>query len=222
MRSFALLDTVHASLYLSSKLTEHPTKPRDIINVTSYLLSTPSPSPISPPAKYDSAPAPESYYVSESTYYAQRTRLLTAETSILKSCGFQTHASLPYTLCINYLQSLSALSGDVVRRSFGHLTDALLSPSLLYLTHQPNALAVAAAYLACRECGVKLPGGWWEVFDVEREELGFLVVGMRGVTQFVGEQVKVWRGRGEGVPWCLEEVEMCLERRRVMEEAMEA
>lgn len=213
---------MHASLYLSSKLTEHPTKPRDIINVTSYLLSTPSPSPISPPpGKGSPALSPESYYVPESAYYAQRTRLLATETSILKSCGFQTHASLPYTLCINYLQSLSALSADVVRCSFGYLTDALLSPSLLYLTHQPNALAVAAAYLACRECGVRLPGGWWEVFDVEREELGFLVVCMRGVVQFVEEQVKVWRGRGGGIPWELEEVEICLERRRVMEEAIQ-
>lgn len=69
---------------------------------------------------------------------------------------------------------------------------------------------------------MKLPGGWWEVFDVEREELGFLVVGMRGVAQFVDEQVKVWRGRGGGIPWGLEEVDMCLERRRVMDEAMQA
>lgn len=160
--------------------------------------------------------------MTEQIYYNHRVRLLGAETEILKSCGFQTHISLPYTLCINYLQSLSALVPDVVRRAFGYLTDALLSPSLLYLTHQPNALAVAAVYLAARECEVKLPGGWWEVFDVEREELGFLVVGMKGVVEFVEGQVKVWRGRAEGIPWGLEQLEMQLERRRVMEEAMEA
>lgn len=69
-----------------------------------------------------------------------------------------------------------------------HLNGALLSPQLLYLTHQPNALAVAAIYLAARENDVKLPEGeWWEVFDVEREELGFLVVGMRSLEGWVRE-----------------------------------
>lgn len=68
---------------------------------------------------------------------------------------------------------------------------------------------------------MKLPGGWWEVFDVEREELGFLVVGMKGVGEFVEGQVKMWRGRSEGIPWDLEGLEMQLERRRVIEEAME-
>lgn len=53
---------------------------------------------------------------------------------------------------------------------------------MLYLTHQPCALAVAAIYLAAKEEGIKMPEEeWWEVFDVEREELGFLVVGMRSL-----------------------------------------
>lgn len=53
---------------------------------------------------------------------------------------------------------------------------------MLYLTHQPCALAVAAIYLAAKEEGIKMPENeWWEVFDVEREELGFLVVGMRSI-----------------------------------------
>ncbi|KAH0615141.1 uncharacterized protein H6S33_000777 [Morchella sextelata] len=221
LRAYPLLPTVHGALYLSTKLTEHPTKPRDIINVTSYLLSCPSPSPISPPPSksHPAAVTPEQYYVSESTYYTARTALLAAETQILRATGFQTAVSLPYALAINYLQALDALDGGVVRRAFGYLTDALVSPGLLYLTHQPNSLAVAAAYLAAREEGVKLPGGWWEVFDVEREELGFLVVGMKGVTEFVEKQVKVWRR--EGGLWGVDELEMALERRRVLDEAME-
>ena len=67
----------------------------------------------------------------------------------------------------------------IARRAIAHLNTALLSPQFLYLTHQPYALATAAIYLAAREVGVKLPGNeWWEVFDVDREELGFLVVAM--------------------------------------------
>jgi len=41
---------------------------------------------------------------------------------------------------------------------------------------------VAAIYLAAREEKCKLPEcEWWEVFDVEREELGFLVLGMKSL-----------------------------------------
>jgi hypothetical protein len=114
------------------------------------------------------------------------------------------------------------LSPEIVKRSFGYLTDALLSPSLLYLTHQPNSLAVAAVYLAARECGVKLPAGWWDIFDCEREELGFLVVGMKGVEDFVKGQVKSWKGKKPGIPWDLEDLEVHLERRRILESEVEA
>lgn len=65
---------------------------------------------------------------------------------------------------------------------------------MLYLTHQPNALAVASIYLAAREEGVSLPSvEWWEVFDVEREELGFLVVAflsIEGWYKEMGNEIK--------------------------------
>jgi len=222
MHSCAIIDACHAAIFLSSKLTEHPAKPRDIINVTTYLLNIPSPSPISPaPAASQELTPPKEYYVTEQEYYNKRTRLLNVETEILRACGFQTHLSLPYTLCINYIQSLSVLSAEVVKKSFGYLTDALLSPSLLYLTHQPNSLAVAAVYIGARECEVKLPAAWWDVFDCEREELGFLVVCMKGVKEFVEGERKLWRGRKPGIPWELEDLEIHLERRRVLDSEAE-
>lgn len=69
---------------------------------------------------------------------------------------------------------------------------------MLYLTHQPAALAVAAVYNAARDAGAKMPdASWWEVFDVEREELGFLVVGIRSVEGWVGKvretENGIWR-----------------------------
>ncbi|KAG0644309.1 cyclin-like protein [Tuber brumale] len=222
MRSCAIIDSCHAAIFLSSKLTEHPAKPRDIINVTTYLLNIPSPSPISPaPIAGQESTPPEEYYVTEQEYFIKRTRLLNVEMEILKACGFQTHLSLPYTLCINYIQSLSVLSAVVVKKSFGYLTDSLLSPSLLYLTHQPNSLAVAAVYIGARECEVKLPAGWWDMFDCEREELGFLVVCMKGVKEFVESERKLWRGRKPGVPWELDDLENHLERRRVLDSELE-
>jgi cyclin L len=70
---------------------------------------------------------------------------------------------------------------------------------MLYLTSQPNALAVAAVYNAARDVGGKMPEWeWWEVFDVEREELGFLVVGMRSVEGWAGKMregvLPGWKG----------------------------
>ncbi|RAL62991.1 hypothetical protein DID88_004078 [Monilinia fructigena] len=111
-------------------------------------------------------------------------------TNVLNALGFNTHVALPHPLAITYLQTLDAFSSvhkkgsgkAVAKKTIQYLNTALLSPQMLYLTHQPCALAVAAIYLAAKEEGVKMPENeWWEVFDVEREELGFLVVGMRSL-----------------------------------------
>lgn len=128
-------------------------------------------------------------------YEAARDTLYSIEARILTVLGFQSHISLPYTLCINYLQTLDVFNSDsassVAKRAFEHLNTALFSPQLVYITHQPTALATAAIYLAAREVNVKLPDtNWWEVFDVDREELGFLVVALRSVEGFALEEKK--------------------------------
>jgi len=67
---------------------------------------------------------------------------------------------------------------------------------MVYLTHQPNTLATAAIYLSAKEVDVKLPEvEWWEVFDVEREELGFLVVAMTSMPGFAKQEAKIWAER---------------------------
>lgn len=162
-------------------------------------------------------PSPESYYLSEGGYQSQRTVLLRIESIILRVLGFDTHVALPHTIALTYLQTLGVQSSSVARRVFEHLNAALLSPQLLYATHQPNALAVAAIYLAAREQGVKLVDEeWWEVFDVDREELGFLVVGMRSMEGFARAERDKWAART--IPMVVEEVEGEIERRQMMDE----
>ena len=74
-------------------------------------------------------------------------------------------------------------------------------------------MATAAIYLAAREVGVKLPEGeWWEVFDTEREELGFLCVGMLSVEGWARREKEVWGERK--VPMRVEEVVKEVERRK--------
>jgi hypothetical protein len=78
-------------------------------------------------------------------------------------------------------------------------------------------LATAAIYLAAREVGVKLPQEeWWEVFDVDREELGFLVVGLNSMESFAMKEKASW-GRRK-VPMTVEEVDAELESRRLLDE----
>jgi len=135
----------------------------------------------------------------------------------LRALGFDTHVALPHAISLTYLQTLGVQSPSVAQRVFEHLNSALLSPQLLYITHQPNALAVAAIYLASREEGVKLVDEeWWQVFDVDREELGFLVVAMRSTEGFARAEREKWKGRT--MPMVVDEVEAEIERGRMMEE----
>lgn len=182
-----------------------------LLSENSYYLS---PSADKTDAKVD----PDAYYLSEGSYQSLQNTLLGTESLILRSLSFTTHVSLPHHLALTYLQTLGALpsaatstSTTLAKRTLAHLNAALLSPQLLHLTHQPPALAVAAIYLAAKEVGVKLVRTeWWEVFDVEREELGFLVVGMGSMVGWTDNEKQKWRGRK--CPLTIEEVEMELER----------
>ncbi|CAG8951823.1 hypothetical protein HYFRA_00005627 [Hymenoscyphus fraxineus] len=191
-------DVSAATVYLTAKISAEPRSLRSITNVYAYLLSSPSLSLSKKPgsssdgdgnAKVD----PESYYLSEGTYITTRNRILNIEGQILNALGFVTHVALPHPLAITYLQTLDVFSNtngkgkELARRTVEWLNTALLSPQMLYLTHQPASLATAAIYLAARETGVKMPDvEWWEVFDCEREELG---LGVR-------EEVKYLDGGG--------------------------
>lgn len=131
--------------------------------------------------------------LSEGAFESSREQLYTIEAQILRVLGFQTHVALPHALCINYLQTLQVFKSPegpaLAKRAIKLLNTALLSPQQLYLTHQPPALATAAIYLAAREEEVNLPDvEWWEVFDVDREELGFLVVALTSVEGFAVQE----------------------------------
>ena len=151
----------------------------------------------------------------------QRSRLLQTETIILRTISFQTKVVTPHHIALTYLQTLGVLpktpteqSKALTQRTLEHLNTALLSPQLLYLTHQPTSLAVAAIYLAARETKVSLSSlEWWEVFDVDREELGFLVVGMLSCEHWVRKEREKWEGRA--LPLTVEGLEGELKRREV-------
>ena len=201
------LSTYHstsaASIYLAAKFSFTPLSPRSVINVYAYLTSEASLlwtiNPNARPSKF--RPDPSSYIPSEGDYERKRIKLFKTETVILTALGFNAHVALPHTLALTYLSLLRpSPPSHLAKAVLSHLNAALLSPQLLYLTHQPNALAVAAIYLAAREKGVKLvDGNWWEVFDVDREALGFLVLAMGSLTGFVEDLKKNMNSRKEEV-----------------------
>ena len=122
--------------------------------------------------------------------------MFTCESTVLSSIGFDTTVALPHALALTYLQALGVSSPKLAGRVLEHLNAALLSPQLLYLTHQPNALAVGAIYLAAKETDVKMvDGNWWEVFDVDREDLGFLVCAYGSLRGFAEAEKTKWQDR---------------------------
>lgn len=203
-----------ASIYLTSKLSAYPKSPRSLINVYAYLSAQPFTYP-DPSQVLEKLPE-SVYFVSEGTYERRRTTLFATEQRILRTLGFQVQVNLPYTLCITYLQALDVFTHprapELAKRAVSHLNTALLSPQSLYLTHQPPALATAAIYLAARETGIKMPEvEWWEVFDTDREELGFLCVGMLSCEPFARRESELWEGRK--VPMTVEELEAEMKKR---------
>jgi hypothetical protein len=194
-------DVSAAAIFISAKPTSHIRAPRSIINVYAYLDSLHTLFPTE--TQLSQSNDPEKYYISESTYFNRRTLLTNTESSLLSVLGFDTTVVLPHTLVLLYLQTLEVLSSHpqetvskLSNRAFQLLNSSLHNPQLLYLTHQPPEIACAAVYLAAREAEVKLPDGeWWEVFDCDREKLGFLVVGMMSMEGFVREERQKWEGR---------------------------
>ena len=197
-----LQDVSAAAIYITTKLSAEPQSPRSICNVYAFLLSDPVRKSF-PDFTTNRTNNPESYYLSQGDYHAVRGLLLQTETIVLRALAFDVNIVTPHHLAMTYLQTLgvfpptpSSKSRAVAARTLAHLNTALFSPQLIYITHQPTALAVAAIYLASRETEVKLPSTeWWEVFDVDREDLGFLVVAMRSCEGWVRNEHDKWLDR---------------------------
>ncbi|KAI6247592.1 Cyclin-L1 [Erysiphe necator] len=190
-----------AVIYLTAKISSSPRALRGIANVYAYLLSPNSIlSPSLPERSPISTPDPKSYYLSESAYITKRTQIIYLEGQILNALGFNTHVALPHTLAITYLQILDVFQNDsdkigqrVAQRTIAHLNAALLNPQAIYLTHQPCQLATAAIFVAAREIGAALPTcAWWDVFDCEREDLGFLAVALGSLELLATREMRRW------------------------------
>lgn len=126
LRQFSTRDVSVASLYLATKVEEHPVSLRKLINIYDYLLQKDEwnarragggwwtrqtrRSPVKivatdadvSPAKFEWQP--HSYQ--SSTFYEHRDALVVHEMQLLKRLGFQLQTQLPYSFLVNYLNVL--------------------------------------------------------------------------------------------------------------------
>ena len=209
---------------MTAKLSFQPQTTRTLLNVYAYLVSEVSPLDMDATKLSLSKPRdPSLYTLSEGEYFTARQNLFNNESLILRSLSYTTHAVLPHSLALTYLQTLGLLpsaptekSHDLAAQTIALLNSALLSPQLLYLTHQPSALAVGAIYLAARQTSIKLADSqWWCAWDVGREELGFLVMSLGSLQGFVEKEKEYWLNRS--VPVTAEEVKNETKRRQDLE-----
>ncbi|KAI9723107.1 MAG: hypothetical protein M1828_004355 [Chrysothrix sp. TS-e1954] len=194
--SDSVQDVAAASLSLVTKLSAVSQSARRILSVLNALSSEAS--TFSRVEETGGLRERASHHLPDTVYEELRSRMHRQEVILLRTIGFSIHAAVPHALCLSYLQTLGVFAHQngqtLAKRTVAHLNGALLSPQTLFLTHQPNALAVAAIYLSAREVEVKLPElEWWKVFDVDRDELGFLVVTMQSLEAWVQAQRYTWR-----------------------------
>lgn len=183
-------DVAATALYLAAKPSGYSIPPRPLLTAFQWLVSV------------SQQPANESknWSYADGSYFEARDRIYTIEQRMLRLLGFDTTFVVPYAICVNYLQALDVFTSpngnDLAKRVIQHINTALFSPQMLLLTHQPSAIAVASIYLAARETGARLPDTeWWEVFAVDREDLGFLVVALQGVQAFIADESQKWNLR---------------------------
>lgn len=145
MREFSVQDVCASSLFLATKIEEHPLSLRDLINVFDYVLQLDRwnargagggwwslrcsrSQPVLQSSDNDSANGqqfrwqPHSH--GSSTYFKLRDAILVHEMHLLKRLGFQIEVQLPYSCLINYLNVLD-LEKDraVVQRCWSICTD---------------------------------------------------------------------------------------------------
>ncbi|WAQ83627.1 hypothetical protein PtA15_4A75 [Puccinia triticina] len=124
-------------------------------------------------------------------FYDRKAEIVVAEMQILKRLGFHVQVQHPYSAMVNYLQVLNLTENrDVSQRAWGALNDGLLTalPGL----YPPSHLGTLAVYVAAREHGLCLPGGWWELFDVSGEAELEAMAGVLGGIYPGGEGGTIW------------------------------
>ncbi|KAK9469232.1 cyclin-like protein [Lipomyces arxii] len=186
----SIRDTAAACLFIASKVCEFPLRP----GITLGAINTAAQDPL--------AIGGSKVQKEDGTNLGTQT-LYTTELQILTTLAFDTHVVTPYTLCVEYLNSMrieEARKKTIAQRAWNYVNDSL--NTRICILHQPNTIAVTALWLAGRELDIELLDGerWWTAFDVNTEDMGHIFLLLReGRDTAIKERDRVVSGEEPGL-----------------------
>ncbi|CDH56764.1 cyclin-like protein [Lichtheimia corymbifera JMRC:FSU:9682] len=159
LKQFGILEIAMGAVFLAAKVEESFTRLSYVVTVFDHLQRRTRNEPMYPPLDQFSQRA-----------YELKNMIVASEMQILKHLGFHVHVQLPYGVLINYLRILGQEENQAVAsRAWNYLNDGLRTK--VYATYDPPVIACAAIWMACCEKEIKLPDGWWLLFDTAYDDL---------------------------------------------------
>ncbi|KAK4529079.1 hypothetical protein GAYE_SCF7681MG7030 [Galdieria yellowstonensis] len=161
-----------ACLFLACKVEEQLRRLRDVVSVVYYCFT-----------KRETGDG-KLLDVYGAQGYEWKTEVVKAERFLLKELGFHTGVEHPHKFILVYINTLRSHSGvdagdahwkSFLQRAWNYANDMLRTD--LCCRVAPECIACGCIYLAAKDCGIPLPEGtvqWWQVFEVDRE--GILLV----------------------------------------------
>jgi hypothetical protein len=175
LRIYSIRQISGASLLLSSKLPSgNPVKPVHICHVLNYIIDRPY---LLADTRHQGKHV--DYPPNAEGIMSQAQELAEGEMEILAALSFDTKVVLPYSLAMSYLQVLGLGSNDrMCGLTWTLVNDAIRCCPYLMITHQPNVVAVGCIVVAAAQLNlvVSEQDGWWEIFDVDSEDMGHCMV----------------------------------------------
>ncbi|KAK9462229.1 cyclin-like protein [Lipomyces oligophaga] len=170
LRGFLELDikeTALACILISSKAQEQVVDLRNIsIAVEKSILDI-----------YDQYTFPPEF---DATIGLRFNRIVSTETAVLATLGFDTKVVLPFNILCTYLDYIQLPCHSLIlKTAWGYINDSLRSQ--ICILHQPITIAVTCLWIAAREHDVVVLENrpWWQVFDVDSEDMGHLLLLLR-------------------------------------------
>ncbi|TKR61743.1 hypothetical protein L596_028816 [Steinernema carpocapsae] len=171
--------SVMACLLLASKIEEAPRRPREVLNVFSYLEHYYR-------RRHSSQPFKEYPPMAIDTKYVQtKNQVIKMERRILCALGFVVHVKHPHKLIFSYVHVLNCVNNhDLMQKAWSYMNDGLRTD--MFLRYKAETIACACIHLAAKTIEPKVPLPeqpfmWFELYDVSErdvEDIAYMLLKM--------------------------------------------
>ncbi|KAG5519087.1 hypothetical protein PMAC_002173 [Pneumocystis sp. 'macacae'] len=156
LRKFSVVEIAMGAIFLASKITERPAKIRDIVGVFWTLVGT---------RRGEKAES-----LTEEVNIAIKRTILTESGAIY---GERKNFELPYGQAMQYLQILGlAEEKEIAQKVWSYINDTMCT--IVPCVEPAACIAVGCIYVAANEAGIRFPDRWWQVFDVDEEDIIYI------------------------------------------------